>query len=165
MRFAAACLLLTLPASAADREFRSVVDAISNEFHSHPLHIPMFGLVNAVAFVVRPAGAKHIDLAVFEDLDTRGSDGRALAATIRGAVGGSWKPFVQTRSDREVVSVYMRPEGNDWRLLVVSIERHEATVVQLQLNPDGLQRWLTFPRESVMTRLGTSKSRDRDLDP
>src|ERR1043165_987561 len=122
MRILAACLLLSVSASAADREFRDVVDAISNRLHTRPMHIPMFGLVNMVAYVVRPAGTKHIDLAVFENLDSRDVDGRDLAALVRGAVGGSWKPFVQSRTDREMVSIYLRPEGNDCRLLVVSIE-------------------------------------------
>ena len=162
MRTIAISLLCAVSASASDREFRDVVDAISDRFHTRPMHIPMFGLVNFVTYVVRPAGTRHIDLAVFENLDARDMDGREVAASIRAAVGGSWKPFVQTRSGREVVSIYMRPEGNDCRLLVVSVERHEATVVQLQLNPDALQRWLVMPRES-MTRFGNSRS--RDLDP
>src|SRR5437016_3946483 len=117
-----------LHAQAADREFTDVVHAISAEFRTRPMHIPLFGLVNAVAFVVRPAGAKHIDLAVFENLDTRGSD---VGASIRAAVGGSWKPFIQVRSSKhgsdETVLVYMRPHGSDCKLLVATVERREAT--------------------------------------
>jgi hypothetical protein len=150
--------------SAADREFRDVVDSISNRVHARPLHIPMFGLVNFVAAVARPAGTKHIDLAVWEDLDWRSGDTRDMAESIRASVGGSWKPFVHSRSAQEVVSIYARPEGSDWRLLVVSVERHEATVVQLQLNPDALQRWITLPREYAFGHRRV-KSTTRDLDP
>ncbi len=157
MRTIASVLLFSVCASAADREFRDVVDTISDRFHTRPLHIPMFGLVNFVTYVVRPAGTRHIDLAVFENLDT--GDPRGLAPSIRTAVGGSWKPFVQSRSSSEAVFVYMRPEGNDCRLLVVTVEQHEATVVQLQLNPEGLQRWIKDPVRSAM------HSRSRDLDP
>ena len=141
MRIFIAGVLCAASLGAADREFRDVVDSISDHFHTRPLHIPMFGLVNMVTFVARPAGAKHIDLAVFENLDSWDSDGRSLAASIRTAAGGSWRPFVQARSSGEVVFVYMRPEGDDWRLLVVTVERHEAVVVQVQLNADAL-RWL-----------------------
>jgi hypothetical protein len=151
MRTVAAGLLFTIYASAADREFRDVVDAISDRVHQRPMHIPMFGLVNFVTYIARPAGTKHIDLAVFEDIRGWGNS-RALADSIRDAVGGAWKPFVQTRSADEVVFVYMRPVGNDCKLLVVSVERHEATVVQLELNPDALARWVTLPRESILHR-------------
>jgi len=124
-------------ANATDREFKDVVAAISDEFHTRPLHIPFFGLVNVVTYVARPAGTKHIDLAVFENLDSRD-----LPQAIRRAVGGAWKPFVQVWSHRETVLVYVRMEGRDCKLLVTSIEPNEATVVQLRLNPEALQRWL-----------------------
>src|SRR5689334_21259181 len=71
MRMLIAGLLCVIPLSAADREFRDVVDAISTQFQTRPLHIPMFGLVNLVTYVARPAGTRHIDLAVFENLDSR----------------------------------------------------------------------------------------------
>src|SRR5258706_11026789 len=100
-------------ASAADREFRDVVEAISDEFRTRPMRIPLMGLVNAVAYVARPAGTRHVDIAVFENLETRNRSGRDLPESIRRAVGGSWKPFIQVRSTRddgseENVLVYMR---------------------------------------------------------
>ena len=162
MRVLIAGVLCAVSLGAADREFRDVVDSISDRFHTRPLHIPMFGLVNMVTFVARPAGTKHIDLAVFEDLHSWNADGQGLAASIRSAVGGSWRPFVQARSAEEVVFVYMRPEGNDWRLLVVTVERHEAVVVQVQLNADALQRWVMAPGESALSRISHTRSRDLD---
>jgi len=66
--FALTCCVGALTAHAADREFRTIVDAISSEYHTSPVHIPMFGLVNMVTFFVKPAGTKHIDLAVFDNL-------------------------------------------------------------------------------------------------
>src|SRR5260370_1143497 len=77
-------------AHATDREFKDVVNAIADEFHTRPTHIPFFGLVNVVTFGARPAGTKHIDLAVFEHLDSHDRDGRDLARSIRRAVGSAW---------------------------------------------------------------------------
>ena len=45
--------------------------------------------------------------------------------------------------------VYMRMEGSDCKFLVTSIEPNEATVVQLKLNPEALQKWLVSPRETA----------------
>jgi hypothetical protein len=148
-----ASCLLGAGAQAADREFTEVVRVICDEFHTRPTSIPMFGLVNLVTAVVHPAGTRHIDLAVFEHLSDHDRQGRNLPESILNAVGRSWKPFVQVRSRRdgraETVFVYMRQEGKEWKLLVTAIERDEATVVQLLLNPDALARWLAAPEDSA----------------
>ena len=99
--------------------------------------------MNAFTFVARPAGTSHIDLAVFEDLQ----DGTMEPAELRRIVGESWTPFVQVHSkrNREVTLIYLRPEGRDHRMLITSLERHEATVVQLKLNMDAMRKWLDDP--------------------
>lgn len=146
-----ACILGPAAAFAADRESRDVVEAISDEFRTRPMRVPMMGLVNAFTKVVRPAGTKHIDIAVFENLSARNRVGRDLPDAIRGAIGASWKPFLQVRSsrDEETVLVYLRQQGHDWKLLVATVEHREATVVQLLLNTDALKRWLVDPLASA----------------
>jgi hypothetical protein len=142
---------------AVDREFKDVVRAISDEFHTRPMHIPLFGLVNMVTSVAHPAGVTHIRLATFENLKPR-DGGPDLSVVVRAAVGRSWTPFVQVHSRRkgreETVLVYLRSEGSDCRLLVTSIESTEATVVELKLNPEGLSRWISLPRESAHSSPG-----------
>jgi hypothetical protein len=144
--------------SAADKQFKEVVQAISAELKTKPMHIPLMGLINAAAFVIRPAGTKHMDVAVFENV-TEDHDGREVARLIRKAVGGDWKPFVQTYSDHGDASlVYLRPDGkNDIKLLVATVGSNDATVVELKLNPDALARWLKSPQESLLKR-----DRERD---
>ena len=156
---AAAGILFCPGARAADREFKDIVRAISDEFHTKPIGIPLFGLVNVFTFVARPAGARHIDLAVFEDLDYNRRRGRNMAEFIRNTVGRNWKPFVQVVSrrhgDEETTLIYMREDGRDTQLLITAIEPREATVVQLKLNADGLARWLEMPRESAREHYGS----------
>jgi hypothetical protein len=146
----AAAGIACVPVRATDREFKDVVNAISEEFHARPMHIPFFGLVNFVTFVARPAGTKHIDLAVFEHLDAHDRDGLDVARSIQRSVGHAWKPFVRVISNKgghqELVFVYMRPDGHDCKFLIATVEPDEATVVQLKLNPDALQHWLETPR-------------------
>jgi hypothetical protein len=136
-------------AQATDREFQDIVHAISEEFHTKPTHIPFFGLVNAVTFVARPAGTRHIDLAVFEDLDSNRRAGRDLPKAIREAVGNGWKPFVQVFSKRkgseETTFLFMRVQGKNTKLLITAVERDQATVVQLLLDSEALERWMANP--------------------
>jgi len=83
----------------AERGFDDIVQAISEQLHARPLHIPFFGLVNFATAVAHPAGVKHVDLAVFENLDLDDRASSDLAETIRLA-GGDWRPFVRVRNRR-----------------------------------------------------------------
>ncbi len=94
---AAGWMLSCAVVQGAERGFDEIVRAISDQLHARPLHIPFLGLVNAAAFVAHPAGVKHLDLAVFEDLDLDEHAARNVAQAIRAADGG-WKPFIQVRS-------------------------------------------------------------------
>src|SRR3984957_14247486 len=80
----------------AERGFDDIVRAISDQFHTRPLRIPFFGLVNVATFVAQPAGVKHLDLAVFQGLDLDDHSARDLAEAVRTADGG-WRPFVRVR--------------------------------------------------------------------
>jgi hypothetical protein len=138
---AAGWMLSCAAVQAADRGFDDIVHAISDQFHTHPLHIPFFGLVNFATFAAQPAGVKHVDLAVFENLGLDDRGVRDLAETIR-SMGRGWLPFVQVHDRTETVLIYMTQDRGDCKLLLATIERGEVTVVELKLNPEGLEAWL-----------------------
>ena len=141
----AALLVSSAVLQAADRPFDDVVRAISDEFQIHPTHIPFFGLVNFASFMVHPAGVKHLDLAVFEDVQL---DRRDLEKVIRSA-RPDWLPFVRVRERHESTFLYLTPEQRDCKLLVVSLEFDELTVVQVRLNPEAVQAVLRQPEKPV----------------
>ena len=147
----AVLMLCAAALQGAQREFDDVVRAISDQLHARPLHIPFFGLVNFAAFAVHPDGVKHLNLAVFENVDLNDRAIRDLTETIQSAEG-EWIPFVRVRDHAERVLVYMAQERGDCKLLVASIERNELTLVELKLNPEALQVWLREPEKSASTR-------------
>jgi hypothetical protein len=136
----------------AEHGFDDIVRAISDQFHARPVHIPFFGLVNFATFVAQPGGVKHLDLAVFENLNLDEHAARDVAEAIRSA-NRDWLPFVRVHNRAETVMVYMEQYRNDCRLLVVAIEASEATVVELKLNPEAMQAWLREPEKSAARRL------------
>jgi hypothetical protein len=135
------------PADAADREFKDVVAAISEEFQTKPMHIPLMGLVSGVVKVVHPAGTKQLDVAIFEDLDASKGSGRDLAESVRSAVGRWMQPVVQDHERRngqdQTVLVYMFEKGKDANVLTVIVERDQAIVTEVRLNPEVMSKWVS----------------------
>ncbi len=141
LMIAASLMLSCAILEGAEREFDDIVQAISDQLHARPLHIPFFGLVNFATSVAHPAGVKHLDIAVFENLDLDDHATSDLAKTIR-SMGSDWRPFVRVRNRHETVQVYMAQQRNDCKLLVITLEPNEATVVEVKLNPESLEVWL-----------------------
>jgi len=148
---AAGLMLAGAALEGAERGFDDIVQAISDHLHARPVHIPFFGLVNFATSVAHPAGVKHLDIAVFENLDLDARAQSDLAETIR-SLGGDWRPFVQVRGHGETVLVYMAQQRNDCKLLVAAMESGELTVVELKLDPEAIQAWLREPEKSALTR-------------
>jgi hypothetical protein len=146
---AASLMLCGAVLQGAERGFDDVVRAISDQLHARPVHIPFFGLVNFAAFVAHPAGVKHLGLAVFENLNLDDHAAGEVAKAIQRTDGG-WRPFLKVHGHSETVLIYMAPERNDCKLLLVAIESGEVTVVDLKLNPESLQVWLDHPEDSAL---------------
>ena len=155
---AVCALLASGSARAADHEFNDIVKAISEQFDTRPMHIPLMGVAKFVVKVAHPAGTKQLNLAIFENLDEDKGSGIDLLDSVRLAVGKGWKPFLQVRgaSDNNVL-VYMTAKGNDVRLVVVTAQNDETVVVEVRVSPEAMQKWMTSPGE-----MGKIWGRDHD---
>ena len=149
---------LALPARAGDRDFDHLVHQLEGQYGKRKLSIPFFGFANFVVRVARPAGARDLKVAIFEDIDGRRHPRvDELDAWTRTLAAGSWKPFVRVNERRsgERVQVYSRRRGtNDWELLVATLERSEAVLARVRVNPEELARWVNRPAQ--MARHGGS---------
>jgi hypothetical protein len=135
--FILACTL----APASDSDFDRLVRSMESEYGTKRLTIPFFGVVNFFVKTIRPAGARDVKLAIFEDID-----GRLHPTEQRlNEMAQGWKPFVRVQSKRERVHIYSREAGKDWELLLATLERNEAVVMRVRVNPDGLAKWVNNP--------------------
>lgn len=135
---AAVVLAVALPVSAGD-EFNTAVDRISQRIGRRPMHIPFLG---AILFFT-PAHSAHLKVATFEDVHS-GLTLHDLESSMGGVLGVEWHPFVKvdSRRDHECTLIYARAEGSAMRLMVITAETNEVTVVQLDV-PKKLQgSWL-----------------------
>jgi hypothetical protein len=146
----------SVPASGDD--FGSVVKVVEQFYHVKHQGIPFLARtgIKAATTAARIKGgtakqlaeAGSIKLAIFEDQEFN-SAGRftEFRNTLNAALAESWMPFIQTLApkDEEQTYVFMRDAGEKFHVLVITIERREATVVQVTLSPKNLALLMQDP--------------------
>lgn len=148
--------LVYAPATARADDFDAVVRNVRAACGGKRVRIPFLGLAGFATRFVRPAGVKSFKLAVFEDV-TRLGDLPGLGAAIGRSLGPEWRPLVRVRSGRgaEQTHVYVRDAGDDLKLMIVTLDGEQATVIRAKISPEALAR---FAREPNV--LGVSLRRD-----
>ena len=145
-------------------DFDAVVRAIEQFYHVKHQSLPLLaraGMKGArtVARVrggdyKRIADAGSVRLVFFEDQEFN-SRGRiaGFKASIQNALNEAWSPLIATLSakDEEQTYIYIRDAGAKFHVLVVTIERREATVVEATLAPDVLATLMKDPSEMGKT--------------
>ncbi len=165
-RFAGLLTLATLSvlpaaATARDRAFDEIVHRLESHFHKRPVRF--MGLASFVANRAKQEGVRHMRIAVFEGLD-RSSDSfnTELDTFLQQTAQPEFQPFVRVRSNRdgEQTYVFAREAGEDWKLLVVSLEHDEASVIEMQLKPEAMNDWFDEPADKAK-----HSARDADREP
>jgi len=155
-------LACSLPFSArANRDgFNDVVKTIEQFYHVKHQNIPFLARagMKAARTVARVKGgelkrlaeAGSIRVAFFEDqnFDSRGQIA-SFKSSVQNSLGSDWSALVQTLSpkDEEQTHIFIREAGQKFHVLVIEIERRDATVVQATVRPDVLAQLLKDPGE------------------
>lgn len=161
-----ALLLLTLlclaPASveAKGDDFDAVVKVVEQFYGVKHKGIPFLakaGIKTATAVArlsggtrKRLAEAGSVKVAFFEDQEFKANGSVAnFRANLKATLLGRWLPFVQVLSLNEGAQTYvfLRDAGPKYTILVVTIEQHDAVVVQVNLAPQTLAELMQNPNE------------------
>jgi hypothetical protein len=138
----------TRPAEAGDREFDAVVRRIETTYKTKRVRVPLTGLARLAVRIARPEGVKSFKLAAFENLSAPDPiEAARLGEVLRNSLDAAWRPLarVRSRGGGEQTFVYLREDGRDVRLMVVSVEPAEATVVRVRVGRETLARWMNDP--------------------
>jgi hypothetical protein len=132
-------------------DFGGVVKLIEQFYHVKHQSIPLLARASMKAATTaaklkggeykRLAEAGSVRVAFFEDQEFNSRGGIvAFKAQLATAVGETWSPLIQTLSakDEEQTYIFIRNAGEKFNCLVVTIERREAVVVQVDLKPKTL---------------------------
>ncbi|MBV9759098.1 MAG: hypothetical protein JO340_00925 [Acidobacteriaceae bacterium] len=133
-------LLAALPLASWGSEFNWLVREFARQTGVEPVHIPLFGLVQFVVAVARPAGTSELKLAVFEHVHLEPARFTEMSDN---AAGNLWKPMIRVKSSHhESTNIYAQTEGERLRLLIATLDQQDATFVQVRLKPEELMRFL-----------------------
>ena len=143
-------LLSSTPVQAGDKSFSSVVKHIKSNYGAKQQ-----GFYGAMMFarfvvkVVRPAGVKNFKVALLKDLNLSERPDRAeFHEATRRLISDEWSPMVQFNSNRsnQYTHVYVQHTKSEVKLLVVTLQRNEAVVVQTKFSPEKLIKFIDDPK-------------------
>ena len=149
-----------MAAKAAADDFGKVVKVIEDFYHVKHKGIPFLGRAGLKAATVaarvaggnkkRLAEAGSVKVAYFEDQEFNSLGGIAdFRRMLKGTLIPEWMPFIQVLSPNaeEQTYIFLRDAGAKFNVLVVTIEKHEASVVQVNLAPQTLAMLMQNPNE------------------
>jgi hypothetical protein len=168
-RFSISVVMLTLApvaSLAGDESFSSVVKHIKSSYHAKQQGF--FGAMMLARFavkLVKPAGVKNFKVVLLRDLDYSEAPETRSAhfhSFIQSKIDPIWTPLVQYSSPREKqwTYVYVTREKEDVKLLVVTLQRKDAVVLQTKFSPAKLVEFMNNPQIMGIS-LNDNKSRDR----
>jgi hypothetical protein len=133
---------------ADDPEFDAITKHLKLHYNAKRIHIPFLGLANFFVKIIKPAGVKSFKVAIFEDLDfTSGSTDSELGQVMRNALSADWQPVVRARErDGEQVYIYAKADGDNIKLMVVTLDHSDAVVARVKVSPQKLSEFMNNPK-------------------
>lgn len=154
------CTALATTASGRADDFDAVVKVIEQHYHVKHKGLPFLaraGMKTAKAAARIGGGQKRrlaeagsVKVAYFEDQDFVPVAGAAVfRRNLKAALLPEWLPFVQVLApnEEEQTYVFLREAGSKFNLLVVNIDKHEGSVVQVDVSPETLALLLQNPND------------------
>jgi len=133
--------------AAQTGEYNAVVKLVENFYHVKHKGLPL--LARAGMRIARPDEVKSFKLATFENQDFSSAGQSDFYAAMKRTLNTQWKPLVQVRSraEGEQNYVFTREAGEWLSVMVITIERRDATVLQVEIAPQALIKWMQNPEQ------------------
>ena len=145
---------------AKSDDFGAVVKIVEEFYGVKHKGIPFLAKagIKTATTVARIAGGSKKKLAEAGSVKVAFFDGQELKskstvadfrASLKATLVGRWLPFIQVLSlnDGAQTYVFLRDAGPKYTVLVVTIEEHDAVVVQVDLAPQTLAMLMQNPNE------------------
>jgi hypothetical protein len=145
-----------LPVAAAvakGAEYSAVVKLVETHYRVKHRGIPFVANLGVKTAKVVSKSARRVlrfgdfKLAIFEDQDFSGRDAKGdIRAGLRRTLEPEWHPLVAVRLEEEGQTyTYTKADGDKFKVLIVVIGQRDATVLQVNLNPEEFAKLLLNP--------------------
>ncbi len=136
-----------LTANAKSNEYDAVCDHLENKFQAKKVKIPFMWLARMAVGIVRPAGVKSFKITTYTGLRfSRENLDNDMRAVMRESFTEDWSPILRVRSKTgDQVYMNMRESGDNIKILLVTINQTEATVIRAKFNPEKLADFINNP--------------------
>jgi uncharacterized membrane protein YcgQ (UPF0703/DUF1980 family) len=136
-----------LTVNAKVNEYDAVCDHLENKFQAKKVKIPFMWLARMAVGVVRPAGVKSFKITTYTDLQfSRETLDNDMRVVMRDSFSEDWSPILRVRSKTgEQVYMNMRESGDNIKILIVTINEKQATVIRAKFNPEKLADFINNP--------------------
>lgn len=136
------------PAIAKKNEYELIVKHLKTKYQAKKVKVPFMWLARFAVSVVRPAGVKSFSVTLFEDLKfSRETLDEEMQNAMRDSMGEEWNSLMRVRSrNGQQVYMYMRESGKNVRIILVTIEKNNSTVVRATFNPEKLADFINDPK-------------------
>lgn len=135
-------------AHAKPGEFDAIANHLKSKYDARKVSVPFMWLARAAVKVVRPAGVKSFNVTIFEDLKfSRQTLDKEMRVAMRRSFGPEWSSILNIRSrDSEQVYLYMREDGKNIKIALVTIDGNDAVLIRATFSPDKLAEFIENPK-------------------
>jgi hypothetical protein len=147
--------LLAAPVAQATEtpEYHAVVKLVESHYHVKHRGIPFVANLGAKTAKIVSKDARRVlrfgdfKLAIFEDQDFSGREaGGDIRTRLRRTLEPHWHSLVAARlEDEGQTYTYTKADGDKFKVLIVVIGQRDATVLQVNLNPEEFAKLLLNP--------------------
>ena len=154
-RTAAVGLALALLASVAladDKSYSQVIKQIKSSYRAKQQgFFGMMALARFAVKVIKPAGVKNFKMTMLRELDYSAGpppESKEFQPFLRGQIAPEWMPLLSYSAPRERqwTYVYALQEKEDIKLLVVTVQKQDAFVLQAKFSPARLAEFINNPQ-------------------
>ena len=147
-------------AATKGAEYSAVVKLVETHYRVKHRSVPFVANLGVKTAKVVSKNARRVlpfgdfKLAIFEDQDFSGRDAPAggggdLRAGLRRTLEPEWHPLVAARLEEEgqTYTYTKAADGDKFKVLIVVIGQRDATVLQVNLNPEEFAKLLLNPEQ------------------
>ena len=157
-----------LPIQAKPGEYSQIVRHLKSKYQAKKVKIPFMFLARFAVGMVRPAGVKSFSVTLFKDLKfSYDRLDQEMQSAMRDSFGPEWSPALRVRTrDGQQAYMYMREDGTNVRVALVTIDKEQAAIIRATFSPDRLADFINNPKVlGISLKDDDEEDNDEDKKP